>query len=282
MKKLIYILTISFLILGCEDVIDVDLQSEEPRLIIDALIRIDESNPVTLVQVKVLESSSFFEEPMPTQLTQITIDNLDNPIVPRGILLETVPGSGIYEKEIATSFLTSGNLLLQIEHEGNIYLARTSYRKTNDFNSIVQGDGNLFGEDETEVIVNFTDIPNEDNFYLLDFDFNEYIVTEDTFYRGQDFVFSFFYDDELNAGQEVTVGILGVDEDFYNYMDQLIVQSGDDFGPFATPAATVRGNFINVTDIDNIDSFDNLDNANNFALGYFAVCQTFTQNITIE
>ena len=280
MKKLIYIVTISFLILGCEDVIDVDIRSEEPRLILDALIRVDESSPTTLLRVRALESSSFFDEPIPTQLTQITILNLDTGGFE--VLLETEEGSGVYEKLTGTQLLTSGELLLQVEHKGKFYLARTSYRKTNDFNSIVQGDGNLFGEDETEVIVNFTDIPNEDNFYLLDFDFNEYIVTEDTFYRGQDFVFSFFYDDELNPGQEVTIGILGVDEDFYNYMDQLIVQSDDDFGPFATPVATVRGNFINVTDIDNIDSFDNVGDPDNFALGYFAVCQTFTQNITIE
>ncbi len=280
MKKIIYIVTISFLILGCEDVIDVDIRSEEPRLILDALIRVDESSPTTLLRVRALESSSFFDEPTPTQLTQITILNLDTGGFE--VLLETEEGSGVYEKLTGTQLLTSGELLLQVEHKGKFYLARTSYRKTNDFNSIVQGDGNLFGDDETEVIVNFTDIPNEDNFYLLDFDFNEYIVTEDTFYRGQDFVFSFFYDDELNAGQEVTIGILGVDEDFYNYMDQLIVQSGDDFGPFATPAATVRGNFINVTDIDNIDSFDNVGDPDNFALGYFAVCQTFTQNFTIQ
>ena len=65
-------------------------------------------------------------------------------------------------------------------------------------------------------------------------------------------------------------------------MNQLIVQSGGDQGPFQTPSATVRGNIINVTNIDNIDSFDNVEDRDNFALGYFAVCQTFRDSIVIE
>jgi hypothetical protein len=280
MKNFIFLLILSVFISGCEDVIDVEVPSETPRLVIDALIRVNENSPTTTVSIRALESASFFDELLPTRLTQISIINLDNSV--SETLLETEPNSGVYEREVNTQFLITGDLLLQVEHKGKFYQARTKYVKTNSFNSIVQGDGNLFGEDETEVIVNFTDIPDEDNFYSIDFDFNEYIVTEDTFYRGQDFIFSFFYDDQLDVGQELSISILGIDETFYNYMDQLIVQSGDDFGPFATPVSTVRGNLINVINIDVIDSADNIGNPDDFALGYFAVCQTFTQTIVIE
>jgi hypothetical protein len=53
-------------------------------------------------------------------------------------------------------------------------------------------------------------------------------------------------------------------------MNQLIVQSGGDQGPFQTPAATVRGNIINTNNLDN------------FALGYFAVCQEYVETIVLE
>ncbi|XLS28549.1 DUF4249 family protein [Flavobacteriaceae bacterium M23B6Z8] len=280
MKKFLYILTLSFFFSGCEDVVDIDVSGEDPRLIIDALIRVDESSPSTLISVRALESSSFFDEPVPTQLTQITIVNLSRS--ENEVLLETESGSGIYEKIVGTGFLTSGDLLLQVEHKGKFYLAQTKYVRTLDIDTIEQGDGNLFGDNETEIVVSFNDIPDEDNFYLFDFDFGEYLVTEDTFYRGQSFTFSYFYDDELASGLDVSISILGVDEPFYNYMEQLLEQSSDDFGPFATPVTTVRGNLINVTDIDNIDFFDNVGDPDNFALGYFAVCQTFTQVFTIE
>ena len=108
---------------------------------------------------------------------------------------------------------------------------------------------------------------------MFDFDFNEYLVSEDEFYQGQPFEFSYFYDDGVQSGMEVQISLIGVDEPFFNYMNQVIVQSGGDQGPFQTPSATVRGNILNVSDENGTD---------NFALGYFAVCQTYTQSITLE
>ena len=64
-------------------------------------------------------------------------------------------------------------------------------------------------------------------------------------------------------------------------MNQIIVQSGGDQGPFQTPAATVRGNIINVTGIDNDEVVDNVERSDNFALGYFAIVEEYTDSITI-
>lgn len=148
--------------------------------------------------------------------------------------------------------------------------------------SLEQGDDTLFSGNETEVEISFEDNGERDDFYLLDLDFGDYLVTEDEFYNGQTFNFSYFYDEEVEAGTEINISILGVDEQFYNYMNQITVQAGGDQGPFQTPSATVRGNIINITNIDNINSFDNVEDSNNFALGYFAVCQTFSDSIIIE
>jgi hypothetical protein len=61
-------------------------------------------------------------------------------------------------------------------------------------------------------------------------------------------------------------------------MNQLIQQSGADTGPFSTPATTVRGNIINISDTIESNSKGN----NNFALGYFAICQTFSDSLVIK
>ncbi len=182
---------------------------------------------------------------------------------------------------INTNFFTSGELSLTIEYNDELFLARTRFAPTVPFDEIIQGDGTLFSGDETEIIVSFTDDAERNDFYIFDFDFNEYLVSEDTFYQGQKFEFSYFYDD-IEVGETLNISILGADESFYNYMDQLIVQSGGNQGPFQTPVATVRGNIINVTGIDNMDVFDNVERANNFALGYFAVVQEYQETITIE
>ncbi|WP_244592973.1 DUF4249 family protein [Pukyongia salina] len=276
----------SFLLLmvSCQEVIDVDLPTEEPRLIIDALVRVDTNEAFTKVTVKVSETSSFFESIPAANLQQITLTNLDLPgggINPP-VLIEETPGSGIYSKVFDTDFLTQGSLFLQIDFEDEFYVATARFVPAVPIDNLVQGDGILFDEDDTEVIVTFTDSDERDDFYLFDFDFGNYLVTEDEFYQGQQFAFSYFYDEALAVGDTLNISIMGVDEDFYTYMDQLILQSEEDFGPFETPALTVRGNFINATNIDNNNNFDNLNDINNFALGYFAIVQEYKETLVVQ
>ena len=56
------VILLSLFNIGCEDVIEVQVPSEEPRLIIDALVRVDESEPFVTVTVKVGLTSAFFGE----------------------------------------------------------------------------------------------------------------------------------------------------------------------------------------------------------------------------
>ncbi len=285
MKRIYYFLILTISFFSCEDVIEVDAPSEPQRLTVDAVLRLDTSQAVTTAIIKVGLSSSFFDSNDVAEVDQIIIQNLDyepsSPLDQNFIIFsETEPG--IFQGSKSTSFFTSGTLFLNINYGEERYFASTAFVPSVPIDSLEQGDGTLFTGDETEVVVSFSDTPDRDDFYLFDFDFNEYLVTEDEFYQGQTFEFSYFYDDGIEAGRTLEISILGVDESFYNYMNQLIVQSGGDQGPFQTPAATVRGNIINVTDIDNMEVFDNVEQNDNFALGYFAIVQEFKESITIE
>lgn len=283
MKKLMIIIFLTISFLSCQDVIEIDIPSENPRLIIDAIIRVDTSLLYQTVRVKVSLTDSFFGKVAVTDLKQITITNMDmeNSFVNPNfvVLLEVAPG--IYEKGVSNSFLTQGELIFQVDHEDQLYLASTHYVPAVPIDTLIQGDGTQ-NKDQTEIITTFTDKPDRDDFYLFDFDFNEFFLSKDVFYRGEQFQFSYLYDTVLEPGQEVDISILGIDRSFFNYMNLLIEQSKDELDFFETPVATLRGNIINVTDIDNIDHFDNVDQTNNFALGYFAVVQTFTKTIVIE
>lgn len=278
------LLSIVFLF-SCEDVVEVDVPQTPPKLSIDALVRLDASKSFTTVQIKAGLTNSFFGDVTAAKLTSISIINPD--YVPTSALDERVMiflevSPGVYEGTKQTNFLTDGELQLAIEYDDQRYIALTRYVPSSPIITLEQGDGTLFTGNETEIEVTFTDNGERDDFYLVDLDFGEYLVTEDTFYQGQTFKFSYFYDEGVKSGREINISLLGVDESFYNYMNQLIVQANGDQGPFQTPSATVRGNIINVTDIDNINSFDNVENSNNFALGYFAVCQTFADIIVVK
>ncbi len=281
MKRIVFIILIVLSNISCEDVIEVNLPSESPRLIIDAIIRVDENDPSVKLSVKVSLTSPFFGEVPLTNLKQISISNNDN--FTYSILLETEPGSGVYERNTVLDNIREGELIFQVEHEDQRYLARTQYVPVVPIDTITQGDGTRVEGDQVELITTFTDEAERDDFYLFDYGFGEFFTTDDEFYQGQQIEFPYFYNKALEPGQEVDVSILGVDEPFYDYMNQLIEQSKTvGFDPFATPAATVRGNIINVTEIDNIDYYDNVYQTDNFALGYFAIVQTHTKTIVIK
>ena len=282
---------------SCEDVIDVEVPTTEQRLNVNALIRVDISQAFIPIEVKVSITNNFFEEIPITEAESIVIlaEELDeNGVVINfrsSSLSEKEPNSGIYipdpnfssDQRMPTNILGKNLLFsLLIRHEGRAYLAQTRYVPTVPIDTILQGNGTLFEGDETEIIVTFIDDFERDDFYLFDFDFEEFLVTEDEFYPGQQFEFSYFYDRTFDSGRQIAISILGVDETFYNYMDQIIVQSGDSQGPFQTPAATVRGNIFDVTDLDNLEVFDNVDQPNLYPLGYFAIVQEYKRTITIK
>lgn len=278
MRKYIYLSAIIICTIGCEDVIEVDLDSEPPRLTVDALIRLDTNQPTTTAIINVAESSSFFDQIQPVQVEELRIQNLEyEPInaLDENFILFNETGPGVYAASTQTDFFTTGELILSVKYKNERFLARTRFAPAVPFDSIMQGDAVLFSGEETEIIVSFTDIPDQANFYIFDFDFNQYLVSEDTFYPGQQFEFSYFYDN-LEIGTSLDISILGATASFFTYMNQLIAQSGGNQGPFQTPVGTVRGNFINVTETDSITR------NSNFALGYFAVVEEFKETITIE
>ncbi|PQB03998.1 DUF4249 family protein [Aureitalea marina] len=267
-------------LISCQDVIEVDTPTEDPRLIVDALIRVDTTEAFTFVEVKVSETRSFFETVPPAGLQQITLTGLDGGF--GEILIEEVPGSGIYSKLVSTQGLIGEEIFLQIDFEDEFYVAYAEFQPTAPFDSVVQGPGGLFDEDDIEVMVTYTDDGDRDDWYLFDFDLAEFLTSRDQFYQGQQFSFSYFYNQEIEPGTEVEISIMGVDDRFHDYMSKVIEQSSQNFGFFETPSLTVRGNLINATEIDNIENFDNTNTTGNFALGYFAIVQEYTTTLTIE
>lgn len=284
-------------IFSCEEVIEVSVPEEPPRLIVNGLIRVDIQEAFVPIRIALTESSSFFEELPVTQAENIliTVERFDEDggliEILTSSLAEESPGSGIYipdpdatfDQRIPTIFLNERvRFTLQLTHRERQYLAQTRYQPVVPIDFLLQGRATLFEGDETEVLVAFTDPPGPGDYYLFDFGSAEYLVTEDTFYDGQFFQFSYFYEDPIEPGTELVISIMGADLTFYNYMDLLIGQSGDSQGPFQTPVATVRGNVVDVTGLDNQDRFDNTDRPDIFPLGYFAVVQEEKSRLIIR
>lgn len=297
MKKLSLVFLLSVLLISCEDVVDVDLPNDDTRIVVDALIRVDESQEFVPVAIRVTRTNGYFDEVLPiSDIESIFIyygeENEFGEIIGGSYsnLAELEPGSGVYEPDpnfssdqrIRTEFIgPETTFWLFIEYEDRRYAAKTDYAPSVPIDGLQQGTETLF-DDETEVIIAYTDDPERDNFYVFDFGFGNFFASEDTFYQGQPFSFSYFYEDDLEPGDEVIISILGSDLSFFNYMNLLLEQSEGGFGPFETPVATARGNIFDVTGIDNITQLDNVEQPDNFPLGYFSISQVYTDSLIIE
>ena len=297
LRYVTYLLLLLLTSISCEEVIEVETPTEAPKLVVEGLIRVDQSEPFLPVRIKVSLTDNFFGNIPATNLESILISyqELEDGVVSfsgTSTLAEVAPGTGIYEPDpnfmddqripTVVTFADETVFNLLIRHDGRRYFAETRYVSSVPIISVQQGNATFFGEDDTEIIILFADEPNTRNNYVFDFGFSEYLVTDDEFYQDQLFQFSYFYDRKFEPGTVIEISLMGADLNFYNYMDLLIEQSEEAAGVFQTPVATVRGNVFDITDLDNNQVVDNVARPDQFPLGYFAVVQEYRQTVTIR
>lgn len=110
MKKILLLVLSLCITYGCQDVIEVEVPIDQPRLVVDAVIRVtDVQNPTTTVRIKTSVTSSFFEDVSPASPDAVTLVNNQSNVALE--LSEEISGSGIYRTDISTDFLTVGELL---------------------------------------------------------------------------------------------------------------------------------------------------------------------------
>lgn len=274
MKNILFILVSFLLFTNCEDVVDVEVPNGEPRLVIDASLEFftNETGAIELGEntIRLTMSAPFFnEEVTPVSDASIVITDVTNDFEIIRYWESFEPGVYTPSSYTVSGYDLDSDYELTIIHDGETYKATTKIIPTVPIDGLEQGDGTLFDGDETEVIVTFTDDGMRDDFYLFDFDFSLFLASEDRFYQGTQFNFSYFYENMVD-GKNIVIKILGIDEQYYNYINLLIEQSGQDGGgPFQAPPATLKGNIVNIT------------NPDNYPLGYFNLSETEQAEITI-
>lgn len=269
MKKIVLFLAIAFSLYSCEDVIDVTLPLGEPRLVIDANFQkyFNEDPVTTEGGVRITTTTPFFDDDVPTiSDASVFISNLnDNSIIP----FEESTEPGFYIPSVPFNPVDNVDYELSVIYDDQIYTSVTKLIPAVPIDSVIQGNGTLFGGDETEIVVSFTDQDNRTDFYLFDFDFNLYLPIEDDFFQGESFNFSYFYENNV-IDRTITVKILGINEQYFNYFSILSEQSGQEGDPFQAPPAAVRGNIINTN------------NPDDYPLGYFHISEADRFELTIR
>ena len=268
--KIIFLLLL-VLFTNCEKVIDVDVPSIKPKLIIDATFEVlfDETPVVANTVVKLSLSADYFDDTIPPVTNaSVFLTNLsDNSII--NFTDENEDGS--YEPII--SFIPADDVEyeLTIIYDNDTYKGKATKVKSTPFTEIIQGDETLFSGEEIELKISFTDNVDVNNYYLFNIDTYNFITIEDRFFNGTDYNFSYFYEDEnIEFPKNIDLKMSSMTKEYYTYFEILVSQGGQaGGGPFQAIPSSLLGNMINKT------------NEEHFPLGYFHISETDTFNIDL-
>jgi hypothetical protein len=261
MKRILYIICTILLFISCEDVIDVELNEAEERLVIEgALIKLKGFSD-TNQRIRLTKTRGFFEESLTTvENAEVIVTRED------GEFFEFQHDSaGFYSTDqFQSSFLEK--YYLRIEVDGEVYTAEERLIPVSPIDSVSQRNDAGFSGDETELKAFYKDPAGQENYYLFTFfvnfvDFPTTDIYEDEFFDGNT-IFALYQEEELEPGDEVIIQNFGLSEQFYEYMNVLLSQVGSVGGPFQTQPAVVRGNIVNET------------NPENFPYGYFSLTES--------
>lgn len=273
MKKttLLIVLFILAFFSSCEEVVDVDLDTAAPKLVIEAAINWQKGTTGKQQTIKLTTTTGYFQNVIPTVSGAIVfIKNSQN----EQFNFTEVPKTGRYVcnnfKPVIDEIYT-----LTVINKGTTYNATETLKSVAPISRIEQNnEGGITGKD-IEIRAFYNDPADADNFYLYKYVYSgkitsTYYVSEDKFFQGNEY-FSKSDDDELKIGDEVEVTHYGISKQYYNYMSILVSIAGSNVGgPFQSPPATVKGNIINTND------------KANYPLGYFSLSETDLKKYKIQ
>lgn len=270
-KYIILFVSIITTLSSCEDVVDIDLNTTEPKLVIEASINWEKGTLGNEQEIKLTITAPYYDaEILPANGAIVTVvDSNSNTynFTEDGI-------TGIYKNSTFTPILNE-TYTLTINYQSEVYTATETLIPVVTIDYIEQEDEGGFLGDEIELKAYYTDPENEDNYYFFEFlntnitDIPDLEVYDDEFSDGNQ-IFGYYSHEDIEVGDVVEIKNYGVSERFYNYMSILLEQSGEGRGPFGTQPTSVRGNCINQT------------NSENFPLGYFRLSEVDAITYTVQ
>lgn len=273
MKLLNYciIIAITFALISCEKVIEVDLETAAPRLVIDASIDWEKSTTGNTQKIKLTTTTAYYNNQFPVVSgADIVVSNSTNTIFN---FIET-PGTGEY---ICTNFLPviGETYTLKIVLNGETYTASETLMSTANIEANIEQDdtGGMAG-DEVEIVYYYQDNGATNNYYIYSnkvpqMAFPQYGVEDDENNQGG-LTPVYYSHKDLKPGDVVNIKLYGISKRYYDYFRKLLNASGNDDSPFSTTPTEVRGNINNQT------------KSGNFPYGYFRLSEVASRNNTIK
>lgn len=269
-KRIFPCLAFLIALLGCEDTVHVDVPQAAPRLVIEASIDLPKGTLPETQHIKLTTSAPYYDDQVPPA-TGASVEITDSEGVAYTFIEDG--NSGIY-KNAKLVPETGKSYTLDIIYEDEHYTATETMKPVVEIEDIIQTRGGGFSGKDYDLKAYFTDPPDEDNYYLFEFVPNIELIPNLQVYKDEyiqgNRIFAYYTDEDLDRGDQITIRMYGVSEQFHSFMNILLDQSSSQGNPFQTQPATVRGNCVNLSDKDN------------FPFGYFRLSEMHEVVYTIK
>lgn len=271
--KLYKILALLFalILISCEDVISVDLDTAPPRLVIDASIDWVKGTPGNEQKILLSTTTGYYSAEFPTVSgAEITVTNTAGTVF-------AFTEMGIAGQYVCTNFepVIGETYQLTVRLNGQTYTASETLTATPDIMETIEQDNEGgMGGNEIEITFYYQDDPVATNYYLFGIKsppsvFPELSIENDENSQGN-ITPEYFSHENLKKGDLVNIRLYGISAQYYEYMNKLIIASGADDGLWPKTPSAVRGNIVNQTEFKN------------FAFGYFRLAEVSVRDYTIQ
>ncbi|MBK8884487.1 MAG: DUF4249 domain-containing protein [Bacteroidales bacterium] len=238
MKTRLIFFSLIILLASCEDIIDIELNNMEPKLVIEGVIT-DSDNQCT---IKLSKTTDYFNPQTNPAVSDAVITLTDNEGKTVN-LIEIEPG--IYSEESVHNQALI-NYTLSVLSEGNEYKAKATIPQKVNIDSLTckYNPESILYEVGYVVTCHFSDPTGVDNFYRL----KTYNINDSTKARSSEDIYS---DDIFNGNKvelawssevyqqsdTVIVELYTLDPQTYEYYKTLFpISGGDEMTPITTPA----------------------------------------------
>ena len=275
MKQYIFLSFLFIFSTSCVDVIDVDVPTETPRLVIEASLDWEKGTVGNVQNIKLSLSRPFFEITIPSVENAVVtvVKNDDNTTFTFAHQNDGIYTTNNFIPQIGQSYT------LTVLYNNETYTATETLSAVPEITSVYQSIEGGFDEELIEISVTFND-PVEENNYLMKFTkqnddvFPVFYSFDDEFRNGNEITIFYERDIEDSQHQNFEVGDIininfhAISKRYYNYMSLLLKQF-EEGSPFSTVPVPL-GNCINSTD------------SNKYPYGYFRVTQVERRTYTLQ
>lgn len=166
MKKTILLIILALMLAGCEEVIDLKLDSQEKQLVVDAALDWEKGQPARQQKIYLTYTSDYYASSAPEKARGAQVSVTTGKGNKNYVFTEQAPGEYIcedFEPELDEDYM------LLINYQGKQYTAKDRMReapKSEEIHITQREDGGFSGN-EKELKITFQTKPEQDNSFVL-------------------------------------------------------------------------------------------------------------------